>query len=104
MKILEKLLDEDRDAGAVEIETAGVVEEVDVKGTDDELDEGLDAAVIVVGAGAAGVGFAVSLTDVFGIDRSRLMLLERGEGVGTSFKMWPEEMKFISPSFNQAGW
>jgi hypothetical protein len=31
-------------------------------------------------------------------------LLERGEAVGTSFRTWPEEMRFISPSFNQQGW
>ena len=31
------------------------------------------------------------------------MILERGETIGKSFRSWPE-MKFISPSFNQAGW
>ena len=100
-----RLQDEDRDS-ALEIDAAGVVvvEEVDARGSDDESDEGLDAAVIIVGAGAAGIGTAISLTDVFGLDASRVLLLERGEGIGTSFKMWPEEMKFISPSFNQAGW
>ena len=89
---------------APEIDTTAVVEEVDARGSDDEVDGGLDAAVIVVGAGAAGIGFAVTLTDVFGIDPSRVLLLERGEGVGTSFRMWPDEMRFISPSFNQMGW
>ena len=24
--------------------------------------------------------------------------------MGTSFRSWPEEMRFISPSFNQQGW
>ena len=63
-----------------------------------------DLDVIVVGAGAAGVGTAFTLTNIFGLDTSRVVLLERGEGVGTSFRMWPNEMRFISPSFNQQGW
>merc|ERR1719223_976709 len=44
------------------------------------------------------------LQNVFGLDPSRVLLLERGEAVGTSFRSWPEEMRFISPSFNQQGW
>uniref|UniRef100_A0A7S0LH77 Uncharacterized protein n=1 Tax=Coccolithus braarudii TaxID=221442 RepID=A0A7S0LH77_9EUKA len=60
--------------------------------------------VIIIGAGAAGIGSGFMLTNVFGLDPSRVMLLERGEAVGTSFRKWPEEMRFISPSFNQQGW
>ena len=60
--------------------------------------------VIIVGAGAAGVGTALMLTKTFGLDASRVLLLERGEGVGDTFRRWPEEMRFISPSFNQQGW
>ena len=60
--------------------------------------------VIVVGAGAAGIGVAFSLTHTFGLDPSRVVLLERGEAVGASFRSWPAEMRFISPSFNQQGW
>eukprot|EP00966_Prymnesium_polylepis_P201946 4678784-Prymnesium_polylepis.1 len=68
----------------------------------EELDEGLD--VIIVGAGAAGIGCAFMLTNIFGLEPSRVQLLERGEAIGTSFRMWPEETRFISPSFNQQGW
>ena len=57
-----------------------------------------------MGAGAAGIGSAVSLTRAFGLDPSRVQLLERSDAVGASFRAWPEEMRFISPSFNQQGW
>ena len=103
LHFLERLIDEDRDS-ALEIDASGVVEEIDEAAEDAKADEGLDAAVIIVGAGAAGIGCAISLTDTFGLDPSRVLLLERGEGIGTSFRMWPDEMRFISPSFNQAGW
>ena len=63
-----------------------------------------DVDVLVVGAGAAGVGTGLILTETFGLDRERVLLVERGEEVGESFRRWPEEMKFISPSFNQQGW
>jgi len=59
------------------------------------------ADVIVIGGGAAGIGTAFSLTAIFGLDPSRVLVLERGEAIGTSFRSWPEEMRFISPSFNQ---
>ena len=54
-------------------------------------------------AGASGVGCALMLTRIFGLDNMSVLLVERGESVGTSFKQWPEEMAFISPSFNQQG-
>ena len=60
--------------------------------------------VIVVGAGAAGIGCALMLTTTFGLDASRVLLIERGEAVGDTFRRWPDEMRFISPSFNQQGW
>lgn len=60
--------------------------------------------VIIVGAGASGVGCALMLTKTFGLDASRVMLIERGEAVGDTFRRWPAEMRFISPSFNQQGW
>ena len=60
--------------------------------------------VVVVGAGAAGVGTALMLTTTFGLDASRVLLVERGEEVGETFRRWPDEMRFISPSFNQQGW
>jgi len=62
-----------------------------------------DVDVLVVGAGAAGIGVSMMLTGFFGIDRSRVLIVERSE-VGASFRKWPEEMRFISPSFNQQGW
>ena len=51
--------------------------------------------VIIVGAGAAGVGCAIVLQDL-GV--SSMTILERYE-VGASFLRWPAEMRFISPSF-----
>ncbi|MEM9327968.1 MAG: NAD(P)/FAD-dependent oxidoreductase [Bacteroidota bacterium] len=52
------------------------------------------ADVIIVGAGPAGLGVAVLLQEL-GID---FLILEK-EGVGASFKKWPKETQFISPSF-----
>jgi putative flavoprotein involved in K+ transport len=52
--------------------------------------------VVVVGAGAAGVGAGMALQSV-GV--SSMVILERGE-VGESFRRWPEGMRFITPSFN----
>ena len=60
--------------------------------------------VIIVGAGAAGVGCALMLIETFALDASRVQLIERGEGIGDTFRRWPAEMRFISPSFNQQGW
>ncbi|RAP31703.1 monooxygenase [Candidatus Marinamargulisbacteria bacterium SCGC AG-343-D04] len=50
--------------------------------------------VIVVGAGSAGIGVAVVLKRM-GIN---FQILEKEE-IGASFKKWPEETQFISPSF-----
>lgn len=63
-----------------------------------------DYDVLIVGAGCSGVGTALMLTDMFGMEKERVVMIERGAEVGTSFRMWPKEMKFISPSFNQQGW
>ncbi len=51
--------------------------------------------VIVVGAGAAGVGISMALKSV-GVES--MVVLERGT-VGESFRRWPKEMRFITPSF-----
>ena len=51
--------------------------------------------VVIVGAGAAGVGAAVSLKDA-GIEN--FVVLER-HMVGASFALWPAETRFITPSF-----
>ncbi|MCL4860149.1 MAG: NAD(P)-binding domain-containing protein, partial [Caldilineaceae bacterium] len=55
--------------------------------------------VVIVGAGAAGVGMGVVLQNL-GI--TNFTLLDRYE-VGASFLRWPAEMRFISPSFTSNG-
>ena len=51
--------------------------------------------VAIVGAGAAGLGCAVALKE-FGVND--VIVLDRHE-VGASFRRWPQEMRFITPSF-----
>jgi len=51
--------------------------------------------VVIVGAGASGIGCGVVLRDL-GIDR--FLILDRHH-TGASFDHWPEEMRFITPSF-----
>lgn len=51
--------------------------------------------VVVVGAGAAGIGIAVTLKHA-GIEN--FVVLDR-VSVGASFESWPAETRFISPSF-----
>jgi cation diffusion facilitator CzcD-associated flavoprotein CzcO len=55
--------------------------------------------VVIVGAGAAGIGCGVVLKDL-GLER--FTILERHQ-VGASFSRWPEEMNFITPSFPSHG-
>lgn len=50
---------------------------------------------IVVGGGAAGIGVAVALKDAGVKD---FLVLERHR-VGASFSAWPEETRFLTPSF-----
>lgn len=54
--------------------------------------------VVIVGAGAAGIGVGVALQRI----GAPFAILERGS-VGESFKRWPVEMRFITPSFNSNG-
>ena len=62
----------------------------------DEAPEGSPLhEVAIVGAGAAGLGCAVALRE-FGVDD--IIILDRHE-VGASFRRWPQEMRFITPSF-----
>lgn len=49
---------------------------------------------VIVGAGAAGIGIARALQEI-GVPA---MTLERHE-IGGSFRRWPREMRFITPSF-----
>ena len=51
---------------------------------------------VIVGAGAAGIGFGVTLRHL-GIDN--FVILDRA-AVGASFLRWPRQMRFITPSFN----
>ena len=51
--------------------------------------------VAIVGAGPAGLGCAVALKE-FGV--RDITILDRHE-VGASFRRWPQEMRFITPSF-----
>ena len=64
-----------------------------VKKTNDHFE------VVIVGAGAAGIGCGVVLKDL-GIEN--FVILERHQ-VGTSFSRWAEEMRFITPSFPSNG-
>ena len=57
------------------------------------VDSPLD--VVVVGAGPAGIGVAIALMDA-GVEN--MLVLERNK-VGSSFAQWPQEMRFITPSF-----
>ncbi len=59
--------------------------------------------VVIVGGGASGIGVGIVLVRIFKLSPERVVILERGE-VGESFRQWPREMRFISPSFNQEGW
>ena len=55
----------------------------------------VDYDIVVIGAGASGVGMGQVLKDL-GI--KSFLIIERHE-VGASFRRWPKEMRFISPSF-----
>ena len=56
--------------------------------------------VVIIGAGAAGVGIASMLQD-FGVEN--MVVLERDQ-VGSTFEKWPDEMRFITPSFTTNFW
>lgn len=52
--------------------------------------------IVIVGAGPAGIGLAVTLRDFQFPDG---VVLDRHE-IGASFNRWPKEMRLITPSFN----
>ena len=51
--------------------------------------------VIIVGAGAAGIGVGIAIAHA-GIED--FLIVDRDK-VGSSFSSWPEETRFITPSF-----
>ncbi|OLU26972.1 thioredoxin reductase [Pseudomonas sp. PA15(2017)] len=53
------------------------------------------ADLVIVGAGAAGIGMGLML-QALGVDR--FVILDRGD-IGESFRRWPAETSFITPSF-----
>lgn len=55
--------------------------------------------VVIVGAGAAGVGMGITLQEM---GLTNFVILDRHE-VGASFARWPAEMRFITPSFTSNG-
>ena len=69
----------------IRAESASSTAEADA-GAGDKSVAGAGLDVIVVGAGAAGIGCAFSLTHTFGLDPSRVLLLERGDAIGASFR------------------
>ena len=64
----------------------------------DKKDDVLD--VLIVGAGAAGIGVGLVL-QALNIQNVKInfKIIERDQ-IGASFRRWPREMRFISPSFN----
>jgi Predicted flavoprotein involved in K+ transport len=50
---------------------------------------------VIVGGGAAGIGMGCVLQDLGAVN---FTILERGE-IGSSFLLWPKEMRMITPSF-----
>ena len=71
----------------IEVES---VNEVESEETENDLFD-----VIIVGAGAAGIGVGIALAHA-GVDN--FLVIDRGS-VGSSFASWPEETRFITPSF-----
>ena len=59
----------------------------------------MDKTIIIIGAGAAGIGMGITLKEL-GIHD--FLILDKAE-VGDSFKHWPKETRFITPSFTTNG-
>ncbi len=56
-------------------------------------------SVLVIGAGAAGIGFGVALKQLI---NTSFLIIDKGE-IGENFKNWPKETKLITPSFTMNG-
>lgn len=54
--------------------------------------------VVLVGAGAAGVGVAHALLRG-GLAPSKILIIDQGPSVGSSFRQWHDTTRFISPSW-----
>ena len=67
-----------------------LVDEKTTLGVDSEPQD-----VIIVGAGAAGIGVGIAIAHA-GIEN--FLIVDR-DTVGSSFSSWPEETRFITPSF-----
>jgi thioredoxin reductase len=61
---------------------------------------GGEIPILIVGAGPAGIGVACALQDQ-GV--RHFLIVERHE-IGASFRRWPEETRFITPSFPARGY
>lgn len=55
--------------------------------------------ITIIGAGAAGIGLGIMLKE---FQWSDFVILEQGE-VGSSFRRWPRQTRFITPSFTTNG-
>ncbi|MCM3760806.1 NAD(P)-binding domain-containing protein [Alkalihalobacillus oceani] len=55
--------------------------------------------IIIVGAGPAGIGLGILLKK---LGFTSYLILE-GDEIGSSFRRWPREMRFITPSFTGQG-
>ncbi|NRB61704.1 MAG: NAD(P)-binding domain-containing protein [Saprospiraceae bacterium] len=63
-----------------------------MRNTNNSIEDYYD--VIVIGAGSAGIGMGILLQNL----GMSYVLLEK-DSIGSSFKKWPKETRFISPSF-----
>lgn len=55
--------------------------------------------MMIIGGGAAGVGIGIMLKQ---LGCSQFQILEQEE-IGASFRHWPKETRFITPSFTSNG-